>query len=50
MLFVDRLDGETRKAAMREIRNAEWSGLTPPVIKVSPHGGGFAAGPLGMRA
>jgi peptide deformylase len=50
VLFVDRLDGETRKAAMREIRNAEWSGLTPPVIKVSPHGGGFAIGPLGMRA
>jgi peptide deformylase len=50
VLFVDRLDGETRKLAMREIRNAEWSGLTPPVIKVSPHGGGFAAGSLGMHA
>jgi peptide deformylase len=41
VLFVDRLDPETRKAAMREIRNAEWSGLTPPVIKVSPHAGGL---------
>jgi peptide deformylase len=39
VLFVDRLDAETRKVAMREIRTAEWSGLTPPVIKVSPHAG-----------
>jgi peptide deformylase len=50
VLFVDRLDPETRKAAMREIRNAEWSGLTPPVVKVSPHGGGGRSAALGMRA
>jgi peptide deformylase len=37
VLFLDRLDAETRKAAMAEIRNAEWSGLAAPVIKVSPH-------------
>lgn len=40
VLFVDRLDGETRRAAMRAIREAPWSGvrgLPAPVIKVSPH-------------
>jgi peptide deformylase len=37
VLFVDRLDAATRKAAMKEIRDAEWSGLTAPVVKVSPH-------------
>jgi len=47
VLFVDRLDPETRKAAMREIRNAEWSGLTPPVVKVSPHQGGLTPGLFG---
>ncbi len=39
VLFVDRLDPETRRAAMAEIRNAEWAGLQPPVIKASPHSG-----------
>jgi peptide deformylase len=38
VLFVDRLDTETRKAAMKAIREAEWSGLSgPPQVKVSPH-------------
>jgi peptide deformylase len=42
VLFVDRLDRETRKAALRAIRQAEWasggSGVAaPPQIKVSPH-------------
>jgi peptide deformylase len=37
VLFVDRLDAATRKAAMKEIREAEWSGLAAPVVKVSPH-------------
>ena len=37
VLFVDRLDTETRKAAMRAIREAEWSGLATPVVKLSPH-------------
>jgi peptide deformylase len=37
VLFVDRLDAETRKAAMKAIREAEWSGLAAPRVKVSPH-------------
>jgi peptide deformylase len=36
-LFIDRLDAEQRKAAMKAIREAEWSGLTPPAVKTSPH-------------
>ena len=36
ILFVERLDAETRKAAMKAIRESEWFG-TPPPIKVSPH-------------
>ena len=43
VLFVDRLDGEARKAAMKAIRESEWFGLERPVVKVSPHAtGGFA--------
>ncbi len=37
VLFVDRLDADTKKAAMKAIREAEWSGLATPTIKVSPH-------------
>ena len=37
IMFVDRLDPETRKAAMKAIREAEWSGLSAPVVKESPH-------------
>ena len=37
VLFVDRLDPETRKRAMAEIRSAEWFGAAAPRIKVSPH-------------
>jgi peptide deformylase len=37
VLFVDRLDDVTRKAAMKAIREAEWSGLAPPTVKESPH-------------
>ncbi len=37
ILFVDRLDPATRKAAMKAIRQAEWSGLAVPVVKRSPH-------------
>lgn len=37
VLFVDRLDADTRKAAMKQIREAEWAGLAAPVVKVSPH-------------
>lgn len=37
ILFVDRLDRTTRKAAMKAIREAEWSGLAVPIVKSSPH-------------
>ena len=37
ILFIDRLDAAQRKAAMRAIREAEWSGLAAPTVKVSPH-------------
>jgi peptide deformylase len=37
VLFVDRLDVETRKAAMRAIRDAPWAERANPTIKVSPH-------------
>jgi peptide deformylase len=37
VLFIDRLDPRTRKAAMKAIREAEWSGGSAPTVKVSPH-------------
>ncbi|HEY6423074.1 MAG TPA: peptide deformylase [Pseudonocardiaceae bacterium] len=37
VLFIDRLDPETRRQAMREIRQAQWFGAPEPVVKVSPH-------------
>jgi len=37
ILFVDRLDRETRRAAMKAIREAEWNGAPAPTVKVSPH-------------
>jgi peptide deformylase len=37
VLFLDRLDAETRKLAMREIRGAQWYGEQPPAVKLSPH-------------
>jgi peptide deformylase len=37
IIFIDRLDTEQRKAAMKAIREAEWFGDTPPVVKESPH-------------
>ena len=37
ILFVDRLDRETRRQAMKAIREAEWFGNPRPTIKVSPH-------------
>ena len=44
ILFIDRLDAEQRKAAMRAIREAEWSGLSVPSVKISPHAtGGLAS-------
>ncbi len=43
VLFIDRLDDEARKAAMREIRESEWFGLERPTVKVSPHSTGGLA-------
>ncbi len=37
VLFIDRLDREQRKAAMRTIREAEWAGQAAPPVKLSPH-------------
>jgi len=37
VLFIDRLDDETRRAAKKAIREAEWFGLERPAVKVSPH-------------
>lgn len=37
VLFIDRLDTQARKAAMKAIREAEWAGQPPPTVKVSPH-------------
>lgn len=37
ILFIDRLDKESRRAAMREVREADWFGLERPTVKVSPH-------------
>ena len=36
ILFLDRLDREARREAMRVIRESEWFG-GPPRVKVSPH-------------
>ncbi len=43
VLFIDRLDVEQRKMAMKAIREAEWSGLAVPSVKVSPHATGGLA-------
>src|SRR4051794_18800810 len=37
IIFVDRLDREARKLAMKAIREADWFGETTPLVKVSPH-------------
>ncbi|TYK47915.1 peptide deformylase [Actinomadura decatromicini] len=37
VIFIDRMDPEQRKAAMKAIRQAEWFGDTTPVVKESPH-------------
>ncbi|MBM3698494.1 MAG: peptide deformylase [Actinobacteria bacterium] len=42
VLFIDRMDTESRKLAMKEIRESEWFGTaieqgSKPVVKVSPH-------------
>ncbi|WP_372735703.1 peptide deformylase [Nocardioides sp.] len=43
VLFVDRLDREARKMAMKAIRESEWFGQEQTVVRLSPHAtGGFA--------
>jgi peptide deformylase len=37
VLFIDRLDRDQRKLAMRAIREAEWAGQTAPPVRASPH-------------
>jgi peptide deformylase len=37
VLFIDRLDPDQRKLAMKAIRQAEWFGEPAPVVKASPH-------------
>ena len=42
VLFIDRLNSQDRKIAMKEIRDSEWFGLASeqginPKIKISPH-------------
>jgi len=42
VLFIDRLDPQRRKEAMRLIREADWyDPAAPPVVKVSPHAGPY---------
>jgi len=37
VLFIDRLDRDARKAALKEIRESDWFGQSLPTIKISPH-------------
>lgn len=37
ILFLDRLDADTRKQAMKAVREAEWFGAEQPTFKLSPH-------------
>ncbi len=37
VLFIDKLDPEQRKLAMKAIREAEWFGEPVPAVKASPH-------------
>jgi peptide deformylase len=40
VLFLDRLDREARRTAMREIRESDWFAAERPTVKVSPHATG----------
>ena len=37
ILFVDRLDTEARRLAMKEIRESDWFATEKPPVRVSPH-------------
>jgi peptide deformylase len=43
VLFIDRLDPQQRKLAMRAIREAEWWGEPVPEVRASPHATGGQA-------
>jgi peptide deformylase len=37
ILFIDRMNRDQRKLALKAIREAEWAGQATPVVKDSPH-------------
>jgi peptide deformylase len=37
ILFIDRMDRDQRKLALKAIREAEWAGEPAPAVRVSPH-------------
>jgi len=37
IVFLDRLDDETRAEAMRQIAESDWAGDPMPIVKASPH-------------
>ena len=37
ILFIDRMDVEQRKLAMKAIREAEWADGAAPTVRISPH-------------
>ncbi|MEO7059109.1 MAG: peptide deformylase [Lapillicoccus sp.] len=37
ILFIDRLDPEQRRLAMRTIRESDWGGGPAPTVRLSPH-------------
>ncbi|SDQ45949.1 peptide deformylase [Quadrisphaera sp. DSM 44207] len=37
VLFIDRLDREQRKLAMKAVREARWAGQPVPAVRISPH-------------
>ena len=37
ILFIDRLDRQQRKLALKAIREAEWAGAPAPQVRLSPH-------------
>ena len=43
VLFIDRLDAKQRKAALRAIREADWSDRGTPPVRISPHATGGLA-------
>jgi peptide deformylase len=40
VLFLDRLDREARRTAMKEIRESDWFATEQPTIRLSPHATG----------